>query len=233
MVHQNTSAARKADSVYRTLKADILSGRIYPNEQLIERELRDRFGVSKTPVREALARLEHEGLLRSRTYRGMQVATFRTIDVLEMYEIREVLEGLAARKCAEGVCRPLEQKLNAVLGQCDTAVEVSEDQFYAYNLEFHGVLCAFCGNMRLQQTLSAIYDQYRFLFSSPVNPILNRYKPGVADAIAEHKEIAAAVLAGDAQLAETKGREHVRRASTRIVEFRTEHSREYATLQRD
>ena len=95
-----TAGRSKASIVFESLREEILNGTMGPNERLVERDLVERFGVSKTPVREALSMLRNEGLARGRYYRGMIVVHMSPHALHDLYDLREALEGLAARSAA-------------------------------------------------------------------------------------------------------------------------------------
>lgn len=88
-----------ADSAYSALRRDIVSGQIKPGDKLVEMSLADRYGVSRTPIREALRRLEQDGLVQ-RTGRRLQVRQHRPDEILDIYDVRIVLEEAAARAAA-------------------------------------------------------------------------------------------------------------------------------------
>ena len=95
------SSALRGEFAYAQLRADIRGGKLMPGDRLRETEIADRLNVSRTPVREALKRLESEGLVVFSQPRGMTVAELAPGQVLELYAMREVLEGAAARFAAE------------------------------------------------------------------------------------------------------------------------------------
>jgi DNA-binding GntR family transcriptional regulator len=207
----------KAQFVYEKLKEDIIQGKLSPKERLVERDLTEKFGVSKTPVREALTKLKQDGLVGGTLYRGMHVIHKTQEDAQEIFEIREVLEGMAARKVAERVNPKIIEKLNAILALSEQYLNTNEDNYYGLNLEFHWVFKDFCGNKMLTEFLERLYNQNRFLFSTPLNPFLNLPKVGAEISLYEHRRIVSAVIAGDMDLAEKTAKEHVRNTYQRLL----------------
>lgn len=96
----------KAEAVFEALQAAILSGELQPGERLKQQDLAARLGVSPTPVREAFKKLEAQGLVTHVPHAGVRVALIRPGDIIEVYRIRAVLEGLAARMALENCSDP-------------------------------------------------------------------------------------------------------------------------------
>ena len=94
------------DWVYEELKGAIVDLRLAPGEPLREATLAERLGVSKTPIREALTRLEQEGLVETTSFKGAVVTRYSRQDLLEIYELRELLENAAVRAAAESMTEP-------------------------------------------------------------------------------------------------------------------------------
>ncbi len=217
LVKQANDARKRssyADSVYEKLKADILDGGIEPGERLLEDDLSTRFGVSRTPVREALNRLEADGLVVDSPGRGVIVTEFGEEEILEGYVIRGVLEGVAARLAAQRATDLDIHRLDLLLdalekarsaGDLDTAIRISGD--------FHAQVWQVAGNRRLlklMRDIEATMGRYQRLTMA---------QPGRTDrAIHEHREILEAIRAHDGDRAEGLGRAHMQEAQrTRIA----------------
>ncbi|MFC2008595.1 GntR family transcriptional regulator [Chloroflexota bacterium] len=204
----------KACIVFETLKDDILGGRIEPNERLVERDLVERFGVSKTPVREALSMLRNEGLAKGRYYRGMTAVHLSANRLRELFEVREVLEGLAARCTAYRVNAELVDGLSANLAAQEAAL--NSDRWYELTPQFHNIILDHCGNSSLTTTLGRLYDQHRVLTIGRMSPLLNQPRARNIYVLREHKDIFAAIREGDGYEAEERTRQHVRSAFERL-----------------
>jgi DNA-binding GntR family transcriptional regulator len=108
--------------VYENLKAAILSGRLVPNERLTEEHLAETLGASRTPVREALYKLETEGLIRPLETRGFIVSGDSKEEMEELFELRAVLEGYALRIISERITKENLQQLGAFIDKAQAAL---------------------------------------------------------------------------------------------------------------
>ncbi|MFC2009110.1 GntR family transcriptional regulator [Chloroflexota bacterium] len=203
----------KARRVFESLKQDILEGKIGPNERLVERDLVQRFGVSKTPVKEALNRLKYEGLVRGRYYRGMAVIPVSLTVLRDLYELREALEGIAARSaavhCDAAFVEALEENIKAQEAAMDNR------DFYRLNGDFHSLIASRCNNVELRSILSALYSRHRLLTAA--SPLLNSVRSQDAWVLNEHRAIVRAISTGDSAEAERVAREHARNSFARII----------------
>lgn len=204
-----------ADSVYRSLRAAILQGEFQPSDLLREQAVSDRYHVSRTPVREALKRLEAESLV-SRTTSGLVVATLTPEETLELYVLREVLEGLAARLTAE-------RGSDSLLLQLDLLTKTTDEEagkgltagLVQQYTQFHSLVWQGSGNRRL------------FRIAEDLQSALHRFQtttlthPGRLDeALQEHRELLAAIRTRDGSRAEEVARAHMRRArDVRIIQI--------------
>ena len=148
------SRQRTSDSVYSALRTAILSRKFAPGQRLNVHELAAELGVSLTPVKDALTRLEAEALIQIRPRSGTFVTAISPDDVAEAFEIRCALECLAAEKAlARATAEDVEQ-LRALTGQIEAAVKGEEDErlgHAARNVEFHRMIVTLSGSRRLLQ----------------------------------------------------------------------------------
>ncbi len=138
---QNDSRLSVREQTYRFLKKKILNGHFPPEERLVEESLAGLLGVSRTPVREALHKLELEGLVRQKGARGFCVPEKTAKEMSELFEIRAVLEGYAL-SC---LCRTISEDDVRLLSECITRAEngLSEEKLelvFEYNTKFHDLL---------------------------------------------------------------------------------------------
>lgn len=190
----------RARSVYDQLRWDIVHGLLRPNEALIETELSERLGVSRTPVRESLQRLAADGLIVTRR-RRWYVYEHSADEVREIYEVRAAQEGFAARlACERGSPAQL-----AAIGAAATAVDqAAAADRVATNDAFHDLINAASGNQRL---IEQICKTRLFHFNIR---LAGAYSPEeLGRSSAQHAAIAAAVAARDDESAEKLVREHV------------------------
>ena len=190
-----TPMLSKAEVVYEAMKENILEGRLPPGERLVESELTERFGVSKTPVREALTKLKQGGLARGSIYRGMTVVRPSVQDVLAACEVREVLEGLVARGAAHTATFELCHTLAASIAEQETARD--ERRFYELTNGFHEILLRH-------------YEQNRLLNAASCGQAYRVPEEESMLTVAEHRKIAQAIAEGNAELAAHLATEHMK-----------------------
>ena len=127
--------------VYEDLKTAILSGRLDPEERLTEEHLAETLGVSRTPIREALYKLESEGLVHALATRGFIVGGDSAEEMAELFEIRAVLEGFALRICAERITEEILGKLSTFIEKAESALKAERlNEVFRWNTRFHDTL---------------------------------------------------------------------------------------------
>jgi DNA-binding GntR family transcriptional regulator len=196
--------------VLERLRALILTGEYGPDERLIEEQLAERLGVSRTPVRQALTMLEAEGLVEITPNRGATVCSFSIEDVWDIYDLRAVLEGHAARRAAGRIegrelerLRELAEEMEGLPGQFDDHEEEIR-ALVALNQEFHGTIVEASRNKRLEHLINRTVEiplmfKTFFWYTPHERVISNHY----------HRQILKALEKGDADRAEIIMREHV------------------------
>jgi len=210
-----------ADRVYLGLKQAIVDGRIKAGERLREIDLAAQFGVSRTPVREALKKLEAEGLVADTPGRGLAATEPTPHEIMDAYLVREVLEGLAARLAAERATETDRIRLEVILRHIRTAIEAGADQrAIALSNEFDQALFRATSSRRLSDMIAAARaSQGRLLRLSL------QYPGRLAQTAEERAEILEAIQQRDPEAAERATREHLRRArETRIAQILEEAS---------
>lgn len=209
-----------AERVYAELRSAILCGELEPGERLRTAALAERLGTSRTPVREALVLLDGDGLVELEPRRGAIVRTFDPADLVDLYEVRALLEARAAQRAAT---RITPSDLDALEHACARAERVRADQpggldaLIALNEEFHRIVIAAAGSPRLTaalRTVAGIPGPFKAAFW------------GVADqrerSLADHREIASTLRAGSAERAETAMRLHILNARDYLNEVMRE-----------
>jgi len=203
----------KTEKVYDLLAESIIKQRLSPGERLVERSLAERLGVSKTPVREALNRLKEEGLAEGTPYSGFFVARISPEDIEEIYELREVLEGLSAREATRKINEEQIKELNSIIQSFENCVRKKElEDYSSLDLKFHNLLAGISKNGRLFQTMQLLRNQTRILMSTSV------VLPGRVEAsLKEHKKIMDAIVSHKSDLAEQFAREHIRNVKRAVL----------------
>ena len=192
------------------MRALILTGEYGPDERLIEEQLAERLGVSRTPVRQALTMLEAEGLVEITPNRGATVCSFSIEDVWDIYDLRAVLEGHAGRRAAGRIegrelvrLRELAEEMEGLPGRFDDHEEEIR-ALVALNQEFHGTIVEASRNRRLERLINRTVEiplifKTFFWYTPHERVISNHY----------HRQILKALEKGDADRAEIIMREHV------------------------
>ncbi|GAB3312336.1 GntR family transcriptional regulator [Epidermidibacterium keratini] len=199
--------AGKAASVYDELHARILNGRLEAGTWLRAEALAEELGVSRTPVREAFRALHSEGLIDLIPNRGAQVARISEEDLESTYELHALLEGYGARRAAEergADVAGLRALCDQMEAEREREGEDKYDEITRLNLQFHGDIHAASGNAALPGMISGLAQR------SLVRHTFAHYTPDEIDrSFAQHRELADALEAGDAALAEAIMRSHV------------------------
>ena len=193
-------------NAYEALRERILTGAISPGSRLREVELAASLGLSRTPVREALRRLEADGLVEHLPHRGAVVRVLGRQEATELYLMREVLEGTAAEQSARHMSAPEREALRDVL-EAERAVTDDPVESARLNLVFHRALAHGAHNRYLIAMLESLAQGLSLLGRTTLGML------GRADAaLEEHETILRAVEAGDAASAGEAARAHIRAA---------------------
>lgn len=195
----------QGQTAYRQILSEIQQGRLLPGARLRETELAERLGISRTPVREAIRQLEADGLVTHLPRQGASVRGLEYGEVIELYEMRAVLEGTAARLAAR-MALPVEIEelvaLNAQLAAAPVGTPAQEA-----NRQFHRTLIDAARNRYLLKTVSAL--QKTLLILGPTTLAEPERQEG---AVSEHAEVIAALTARDGDAAELAMKRHVEAA---------------------
>jgi len=199
-----------ADMVYDRLRNAILSAELRPNKRLVEDELAEWLGVSRTPIREALLRLEQEGLVERD--RGWVVREINPTEIQARLECRLAIEGYAARLAATRRTDADIEKLRELSEEMEV-VEISRLEFNRINDNFHKTIAEAAGNLVLVKLLSQTKMNYWDL-SVPVI-----FGPDVDRKVhRDHHALIDAIVAGDGDKAEKIAREHVQTTLDIVIE---------------
>lgn len=192
----------QGQSAYRQLLAEIRDGALGPGARLRETEIAQRLGISRTPVREALRQLEADGLVSHAARQGAIIRTLDHAEVVELYEMRAVLEGTAARLAAR-VALPVElaelRDLNAALGEAGEAPAAQE-----LNRQFHRILLSIARNRFLVKAMNVLQKTLLILGPTTLSEAAR-----AESAVAEHEAVIDAIAAGDGERAERAMRAHI------------------------
>ena len=197
---------RRSEELRDEIEELIAFGTLPPGKHLDETELAERFGVSRTPIREALNQLASAGLIEIRPRRGAVVAEIGARQLIEMFEVMAELEGMCGRLAARRMTPDEQRVLLDVHERCKAAAQDGGDAdlYYQLNDEFHGVLYAGSHSEFLMQQAWNLRRRLR-----PYRRLQLRVRGRIPRSFEEHEDIVAAILAGKDQKANELLRAHV------------------------
>lgn len=207
----STTYISKVDYVYRILLQNIITGQLTPGTRLVEKDLADEFGVSNTPIREALKKLKREGLVEAKSHQGSYVTEVSLEEAKEIYEFREVIEGLASKRATERANNNQIAELKQIIERMKQSLR--NDNLEAYsglNEEFHNMVAKISGK-RSSRYIRDLRNQSKVLMQYPA--VL---RPETS--FKEHKEIMAAIEKRDPEQAELLVRKHIKKAKKDVLE---------------
>jgi DNA-binding GntR family transcriptional regulator len=208
-------ALTRADQAFQTLQDDITKGKLKPGSKISEAGIASEYGISRGPLREALQRLESRRLIERVPHVGARVVSLNLKALLEIYQVREALEGLACRLACENMSDEDIAGLGALLKQHGSDEEIQSGHAYFQregDLDFHHLIITGARNEHLaQQVLGTMYHILR----------LYRYQCSLSEgrpqkALQEHLAIYEAIAERDGELAELLMRRHIRKARDNI-----------------
>ena len=200
-----TAPVSLKDRAYLAIKEAILSLKLSPGDALVEAELAEQLGISKTPVRTALHALEREGLVTKVLYKGTYVTEMTLRDVSEIFQLRAVLEGLAARLAAPGFDESKLAQAREILRLMEAAVQIGDKDLASQcGQQFHELILQNADNQRLQLIVHNLDDQVRRfrLLSDQISGRLEK-------SLGEHKKVLEALERRDPDLAEEGIKAHL------------------------
>ena len=205
----------QGQDAYLRLIGEIRSGTLRPGDRLTETEIAARLGISRTPVREAIRALEADGLVVHIPRVGASIRRLTYPEVTELYEMRTVLEGTAARLAARTASEVERAELDAISSEMAT-VRADDRRLSELNRDFHRTLLNAARNRFLVDAVAGLEKTLLILGPSTMEDSTR-----ARQAQAEHEAVLAAVHAGDADGAEARMREHIRAAHrSRLRQFR-------------
>jgi DNA-binding GntR family transcriptional regulator len=211
----STPGVTLAESLRAKLEEAIAAGRLEPGSRLDEQEIAQRFGVSRTPVREAFRLMAANNLVELRGRQGATVRAIKAQELLEMFQVMAELEGLCARLAARRVSEPwgreisdIHQRLVAIGQRGDI------DAFYDINQVFHEAIYEASRNAFLADQTRKLRNQVA-AYRRRVTRMPNR----IADTVREHEEIMQAILARDPERAHSTMRDHVNLLGYDLLDF--------------
>lgn len=193
------------DVVSETLREAIVSGVLKPGERLMEIQLAEELGVSRTPVRESIRKLELEGFVVMVPRRGTYVADLSIKDINEVFEIRTALDVLAAGLAAERITEDELEQLERLLVQIGDCVDQGDmEKIIDLDGQFHDILYKASRNDRLVGIISNLREQFTRFRS-----ISMKYPGRIVRTVEEHRQLVEAIGSRNSDLAQQIAREHM------------------------
>ena len=201
------------EMVYEELKMQILTGAIIPGTRMMEVELAEEMGVSRTPIREAIRKLEKEGLVVIEPRRGAYASQISTQDMVEILEVRENMEGLAAFFAASlmqpeemAELKEIETKYN------EAEIKGSMEDMIKYDTRFHRIIVESCNNKILVQMIEQLQElvlRFRYIYYDNFRRADNMPE--------EHRIIIEAIESGNAEAARDAADVHIARLKDLVI----------------
>jgi DNA-binding GntR family transcriptional regulator len=201
------------EMVYEELKMQILKGSIIPGTRMMEVKLAEEMGVSRTPIREAIRKLEKEGLVTIEPRRGAYASMISTEDMVEILEVRQDLEGLAAYFAADRMTDEKMEELREVSNSYNEAVKSGKmEDMIKYDTRFHHIIVESCRNKILVQMIEQLQElvlRFRYIYYDNF-----RRAENMPD---EHEAIVAAISEGNADKALAAADIHIDRLKELVM----------------
>ncbi|MDA7945950.1 MAG: GntR family transcriptional regulator [Hyphomicrobiaceae bacterium] len=196
------------DEIFEAISERIATGEISGGEKLNEQQLADHFGTSRGPIREAISRLAGSGLVERKPNVGVTVRAISRREVIQFYEFRAAIEGVAASMAARLITPGGIARLQQAIDTHERALNERAPTYHMEDIKFHQIVCELSGNRFFSGFLSA--DFYRLLMICRQQFKYTAIRG--ADALEDHRRIFSAIAEGDAELAEFLSHRHVVKA---------------------
>lgn len=201
------------DVVFNTLRKSILTGQLKPGERLMEVHLANRLGVSRTPIREAIRKLELEGLVIMIPRRGAEVARITEKSLSDVLEVRRALDVLSVELACDRISQEDIERLFEACREFEKATRGEDAAVTAQaDVALHDIIVEATGNLRLKQLVNNLSEQmyrYRFMYISE--------ETGHDKLIEEHREIYESIVARDKERASSAARIHIDNQEKSII----------------
>ena len=201
------------DVVFNTLRKAILTGQLKPGERLMEVHLANKLGVSRTPIREAIRKLELEGLVIMIPRRGAEVAQITEKSLKDVLEVRRALDVLSVELACERITQEGMEELEKACQEFAGATKGKDASVIAMaDVKLHDIIVDATGNQRLKQLVNNLSEQmYRYRF------VYIKDESQHEKLIAEHREIYEGILAKDKERAAMAARTHIDNQEKSII----------------
>ena len=207
------SAITYQQQAYDFVKAQIMNLDLKPGQYVTDSQVASQLNISRTPVREALRRLEQEGMLINEPRRGWKVYTLSLGDIHEIFDIKEILEGMIARRAAACSDKQLRGALRDALERMQRAAAANDpDAWREADFELHDIIFAMCANERASRIIQSLNDQWHRLRIGFL-----ALEGRMGRSTCEHEAIVESILAGEGEEAERLIRHHLNNVRQELV----------------
>ncbi|HAQ39987.1 MAG TPA: GntR family transcriptional regulator [Clostridiales bacterium] len=201
------------DIVFEILRKAILDGKLAQNERIMETAVAEELKISRTPVREAFRKLEAEGLVEYHPKRGTVVRSITKESIIEIYDMREVLEGLAVRLvCIKGYKVVIASLKDTVENMEKANDEGAYETLYALHDQYNKTVLEAAGSKRLKENLLNLYE---YIVSFRKITLSHNQRRSIS--VADHKKIVDLIAEGNPEAAEEYCRKHIRKAKETLL----------------
>jgi DNA-binding GntR family transcriptional regulator len=208
------------EEVYNLLREKLVSLDFKPGQLLSEKEIASQFKVSRTPVRHALSKLERDGLVEIIPRKGAFIRFLSMKDIIEIFQVREVLEGLAAKLAVDNVdLEDLKEFETFYLRALRKNTGEDLQEVFNLGMKFHDFIINHSGNQQIIKILKELHVQFEISRIFFLNQNLNVKPSRAVQSIHEHLGIIEALRKRDGALAETRLKEHIANAKRYTFSF--------------
>ncbi len=201
--------------VYLELKHKILTGEILAQTRLMEINLSETMNVSRTPIREAIKRLAEDGLVKVEPRRGAYVANISIKDMIDVFEVREDLEGFVAQLATQRINDAEKENLRSIAIDCEEAMKGdNKEEIIELDEKFHNFIVACCKNETLSQLVRYVQElslRFRYLYYDD-----SSLYESTTD---QHNRIVTAIISGDEEIAREESEAHVNELKKFVYEL--------------
>lgn len=193
------------DIVYEELRNQILTSKIEPGTRMMEIDLAEKMDVSRTPIREAIRKLEEEGLVIIKPRKGAYVSDVSIPDIVNILEVREHFDGIAAYYAAQRITDEQKKELQKVASKFDKAVsDGNMDDMIKYDARFHKIIVEGANNNYLAVMVERVQElvlRFRYIYYKDYNR--------AEEVPNEHVMIMEAIFSGNAEMAKDESEKHI------------------------
>lgn len=208
------------DEVYHILREKLTSFQFKPGQSLSEKDIATQLQVSRTPVRHALFRLEKHGLVEIISRKGAFIKFLSMKDILEIFQVRKALEGLAARLAARNIdLEELKEYENYYLDFLNRNLGENHQEIFNFGVSFHDFIIRSASNKRVERILKDFRIQLEISRIFWLNQEHNIEPSRATESIQEHLEIIEALKKRDGELAEKQMKKHISNAVKHTLSF--------------